>query len=266
MNKCPNCGSDTKEGAKFCTTCGYQLIRENVDNTTKTKQTVNTDKMKEVFMNYWNWLVLSWKHPFKVEDGEKYFGLVTLAIESIFFALSVMILVRKIVGTFVENSSSITLFFSGETSSSTSNPVGFNVFIVFFLATFLASLVIIGIILLVEKGFSNSNRNYLNLANEVAHKTSSVVLLNAVLFVHSLIVSNASANSVVLIDVVLGLISMIWIIGILSVVFELEETKIDKIYVGLVIYIAHMIVIAITGWIVINHYTSLLTDLISKLI
>lgn len=59
---------------------------------------------------------------------------------------------------------------------------------------------------------------------------------------------------------------MIWIIGILSVVFELEETKIDKIYVGLVIYIAHMIVIAITGWIVINHYASLLTDLISKLI
>ncbi|WP_274355042.1 zinc-ribbon domain-containing protein [Ligilactobacillus salivarius] len=52
MNKCPNCGSDTKEGAKFCTTCGYQLIRENVDNTTKTKQTVNTDKMKEVSMNY----------------------------------------------------------------------------------------------------------------------------------------------------------------------------------------------------------------------
>ena len=139
-------------------------------------------------------------------------------------------------------------------------------FIVFFLATFLASLVIIGIILLIEKGFSNSNRNYLNLANEVAHKTSSVVLLNAVLFVHSLIVSNVSANSVVLIDVVLGLISMIWIIGILSVVFELEETKIDKIYVGLVIYIAHMIVIAITGWIVINHYASLLTDLISKLI
>lgn len=125
---------------------------------------------------------------------------------------------------------------------------------------------IIGVILLVEKGLSDSNRNYLNLANEVAHKTSSIVLLNAVLFVHSLIVSNASANSVVLIDVVLGLISMIWIIGILSVVFELEETKIDKIYVGLVIYIAHMIVIAITGWIVINHYASLLTDLISKLI
>ena len=139
-------------------------------------------------------------------------------------------------------------------------------FIVFFLATFLASLVIIGVILLVEKGLSDSNRNYLNLANEVAHKTSSIVLLNAVLFVHSLIVSNASANSVVLIDVVLGLISMIWIIGILSVTFELKETKIDKIYVGLVIYIAHMIVIAITGWIVINHYASLLTDLISKLI
>ena len=119
---------------------------------------------------------------------------------------------------------------------------------------------------MVEKGFSNSNRNYLNLVNEVAHKTSSIVLLNAVLFVHSLIVSNASANSVVLIDVILGLISMIWIIGILSVAFELEETKIDKIYVGLVIYIAHMIVIAITGWIVINHYASLLTDLISKLI
>ena len=140
MNKCPNCGSDIKEGAKFCTSCGYQLVQGNVNNTVNTtnadraKQTVDADKMKEVSMNYWDWLVTSWKHPFKVETGEKYTGLVTLAIEGIFFALSVMILVRKIAGAFVESSNSIMSFFSGGSSSSTSNPVGFNVFVVFFLA------------------------------------------------------------------------------------------------------------------------------------
>ncbi|OTF90200.1 hypothetical protein A8C38_11590, partial [Ligilactobacillus salivarius] len=224
------------------------------------------DKMKEVSMNYWNWLVTSWKHPFKVETGEKYSGLVTLAIESIFFALSVMILVRKIAGAFVESSNSIMSLFSGGSSSSTSNPVGFNVFLVFFLASFVAVLAIIGAVLLIEKGFSDSNKEYLDLVNEVAHKTSSLVLLNAVLFVYSFIVSNASVNSVVLIDVILGLISMIWVIGILSVAFELEETKLDNIYVGLVIYIAHMIIVSIAGWIVVNHYASMLTDVISELI
>lgn len=269
MNKCPNCGSDIKEGAKFCTSCGYQLVKGNVNNTINTnrpKQSVDTDKMKEVSMNYWNWLVASWKHPFKVETGEKYSGLATLAIESVMFALSVMILVRKITGAFVESSNSIVSFFSGETSSSTSNPVGLNVFIVFFLAVFIAALAIIGAVFLIEKGFSNSNRNYLDLVNEVAHKTSSLVLLNAVLFVYSFIVSNANVNSVVLVDVVLGLMSIIWVIGILSVALELKESKIDNIYVGLVIYIAHMIIISIAGWIVVNHYSSMLTDLISELI
>ena len=105
-----------------------------------------------------------------------------------------MILVRKITGAFVESSNSIVSFFSGETSSSTSNPVGLNVFIVFFLAVFIAALAIIGAVFLIEKGFSNSNRNYLDLVNEVAHKTSSLVLLNAVLFVYSFIVSNANVN------------------------------------------------------------------------
>lgn len=259
MNKCPNCGSDIKEGAKFCTSCGYQLAQGNVNNTVNTtnttnvdraRQTVDTDRMKEVSMSYWDWLVTSWKHPFKVQAGEKYTGLVTLAIEGVMFALSVMILVRKIAGAFVESSNSIMSFFSGGSSSSTSNPVGFNVFVVFFLAVFIAALAIIGAVLL----------------NEVAHKTSSLVLLNAVLFVYSFIVSNASVNSVVLIDVVLGLMSMIWVIGILSVAFELKETKMDNIYVGLVIYIAHIIIISIAGWIVVNHYAGMLTDVISELI
>lgn len=275
MNKCPNCGSDIKEGAKFCTSCGYQLVQGNVNNTVNTtnttnvnraRQTVDTDRMKEVSMSYWDWLVTSWKHPFKVEAGEKYTGLVTLAIEGVMFALSVMILVRKIAGAFVESSNSIMSFFSGGSSSNTSNPVGFNVFVVFFLAVFIAALAIIGAVLLIEKGFSDSNKEYLDLVNEVAHKTSSLVLLNAVLFVYSFIVSNASVNSVVLIDVVLGLMSMIWVIGILSVAFELKETKMDNIYVGLVIYIAHMIIVSIAGWIVVNHYASMLTDVISELI
>ena len=274
MNKCPNCGSDIKEGAKFCTSCGYQLVQGNVNNTVNTtnttnvdraRQTVDTDRMKEVSMSYWDWLVTSWKHPFKVEAGEKYTGLVTLAIEGVMFALSVMILVRKIAGAFVESSNSIMSFFSGGSSSSTSNPVGFNVFVVFFLAVFIAALAIIGAVLLIEKGFSDSNKEYLDLVNEVAHKTSSLVLLNAVLFVYSFIVSNVSVNSVVLIDVVLGLMSMIWVIGILSVAFELKETKMDNIYVGLVIYIAHMIIISIAGWIVVNHYAGMLTDLIGEL-
>lgn len=69
-----------KEDAKFCIFGGYQLVRKNIN---RYKQTLDS-KMKEVFTNYWNWLVTPWKH-------------------------------------------------TGIISSSISNPVNFNVFVVFFL-------------------------------------------------------------------------------------------------------------------------------------
>ncbi|WP_241690479.1 zinc-ribbon domain-containing protein [Ligilactobacillus salivarius] len=47
MNKCPNCGSDIKEGAKFCTSCGYQLAQGNVNNTVNTTNTTNVDRARQ---------------------------------------------------------------------------------------------------------------------------------------------------------------------------------------------------------------------------
>lgn len=131
---------------------------------------------------------------------------------------------------------------------------------------FLTSLVIIGILFIVDKGFSNDDKSYLDLVNEIAYKTSSLLLLNVVLLLYSTIVSHASANTTVLIGAILILASIVWTIGILSVAFELKDAKMDALYIGLTIYVFHMIIIAIAARITINHYAVIVSDMLEKFI
>lgn len=263
MKRCPNCGSAVKEGAKFCTSCGYKMPKvNNVNNRSRQAVEVDTCVMKEVSISYWGWLTSSWKHPLEVEYGGKYAGLVTLAIEGAIFALSVMILVKKVAGAFVDTVGKSTATAIGVSSTN----IGFNVFIFFFLMLFLTSLVIIGILFIVDKGFSNDDKSYLDLVNEIAYKTSSLLLLNVVLLLYSTIVSHASANTTVLIGAILILASIVWTIGILSVAFELKDAKMDALYIGLIIYVFHMIIIAIAARITINHYAVIVSDMLEKFI
>ena len=46
--KCPNCGKDVKEGAKFCVSCGNALTEEKSEETVKVEQQDNSQKVEEV--------------------------------------------------------------------------------------------------------------------------------------------------------------------------------------------------------------------------
>ncbi|WP_192944795.1 zinc-ribbon domain-containing protein [Ligilactobacillus agilis] len=87
MKKCPNCGSEVAEEAKFCTNCGNELATgdevkpkavasevqsENASEQAKesaSKQeagvSLDKEKLKASSLSYWSWLVTAWKHPFE---------------------------------------------------------------------------------------------------------------------------------------------------------------------------------------------------------
>ena len=49
---------------------------------------IDTDELKKNAASYWNWLVTSWKNPTEVKQTNKYAGLISLALESLFLIVA----------------------------------------------------------------------------------------------------------------------------------------------------------------------------------
>lgn len=92
MKKCPKCGALMKADVNFCTNCGTDIRKVPVEkiNTSNAKNNDNTGKTSSKAgqertqakgslpsVNYWQWLVQSWKHPFGQQNGESWYGWVT---------------------------------------------------------------------------------------------------------------------------------------------------------------------------------------------
>ena len=73
---------------------------------------IDTDELKKNAASYWNWLVTSWKNPTEVKQTNKYAGLISLALESLFLIVGI----GKYVNAIVEAASSSVASFFGDSS------------------------------------------------------------------------------------------------------------------------------------------------------
>lgn len=275
MKKCPNCGSEVAEEAKFCTNCGSKLatgdevkpkvVDSEVQSETASEQakqeagvSLDKEKLKASSLSYWSWLVTAWKHPFKVKsETSKWSGLITLGLEGLIFGLSIMIIFR---GYYNSANSYYSQAFGGSFGD---NPVGLGTLITFFLATFLSALATTGIGYGARELFTPNRTDFLGFVNGIAHRTSPILLLNliALLFSFTVGFTTSGVLNTMLVLCLFSITLAIWQFGILAPIYELANPKLDRLYILIIVTLLNGFVYGLAYMAVAAHYVSYLQQL-----
>lgn len=192
---------------------------------------IDTDELKKNAASYWNWLVTSWKNPTEVKQTNKYAGLISLALESLFLIVGI----GKYVNAIVEAASSSVASFFGD-SSYESSGMGFGFYLTGFIVFFCAALAMVGIAYLFCG--RDEKTNFLTFSNKVAHYSNVILIADALFILSGFVV--ASSSSVIL-------LAASWIEWNVSLVYAAQnENRMNKIYSGTLVMIANIIVLVIT--------------------
>ena len=267
MKKCPNCGSEVAEAAKFCTNCGSKLATgdevkpkvvasevqsENASEQAKesaAKQeagvSLDKEKLKASSLSYWSWIVTAWKHPFKVKnETSKWSGLITLGLEGLIFGLSIMIIFR---GYYNSANSYYSQAFGGSFGD---NPVGLGTLITFFLATFLSALATTGIGYGARELFTPNRTDFLGFVNGIA-----------LLFSFTVGFTTSGVLNTMLVLCLFSITLAIWQFGILAPIYELANPKLDRLYILIIVTLLNGFVYGLAYMAVAAHYVSYLQQL-----
>lgn len=192
---------------------------------------IDTDELKKNAASYWNWLVTSWKNPTEVKQTNKYAGLISLALESLFLIVGI----GKYVNAIVEAASSSVASFFGD-SSYESSGMGFGFYLTGFIVFFCAALAMVGIAYLFCG--RDEKTNFLTFSNKVAHYSNVILIADALFILSGFVV--ASSSSVIL-------LAASWLEWNVSLVYAAQnENRMNKIYSGTLVMIANIIVLVIT--------------------
>lgn len=277
MKVCPNCGTQLPSETKFCVKCGTDVtdveIKDQEQGATKDntpeqeqpeKQTSNVEKNEQIQQqapqqpqvpaqpsnfsvgarSYWQWLVNSWKAPFKVQNVNKYFGLGTLIGENVVFILSIYIIVNGFMRKASNAANNFVEALSGESSSNYYTNLSFAVFIKMLVFLLLASFLLAGAAYLVRRTFYESNESFLAYLNRIANYTNLNVIFNAVIFLFAFL--SASVAGVSLIFIMISLITTMWSIGLYTSVLATNlPVKHDRIYGVFLLTIVNAIIISV---------------------
>ena len=285
MKVCPNCGTQLPSETKFCVKCGTdvtnvavkdqeQVATKENDDTQEQKQPEKENSSAENneqaqqqapqqsqapaqpsnfsvgAKSYWQWLVNSWKAPFKLQDVNKYFGLGTLIGENVVFVLSIYIIVNGFMRKASNAANAANRFVesltggSSESSASYYTNLSFAVFIKMLVFLLLASFLLAGAAYLIRRTFYESNENFLTYLNRIANYTNLNVIFNAVIFLFAFL--SASIAGVSLIFIMISLITTMWSIGLYTSVLATSlPVKHDRIYGVFLLTIVNAIIISV---------------------
>lgn len=197
---------------------------------------IDTDELKKNAASYWNWLVTSWKNPTEVKQTNKYAGLISLALESLFLIVGI----GKYVNAIVEAASSSVASFFGD-SSYESSGMGFGFYLTGFIVFFCSALAMVGIAYLFCG--RDEKTNFLTFSNKVAHYSNVILIADALFILSGFVV--ASSSSVILLAMLL--LAASWLEWNVSLVYAAQnENRMNKIYSGTLVMIANIIVLVIT--------------------
>lgn len=270
---CPNCGAKLKPGAKFCTSCGFDLTQFNAGSQQTsqgtnqqqraTRPNPNVEAAKKYSTNYFSWLWESIKHPSQTNlNVNQFFGATSFAISAALIGLISMVGLYRIVQFIGQFESDINEFFNELSGTSTSDEAaseaasqatgsGFTIFLKIFIIAliFTAMFVLVGW-LVRRYMLGDEKETYLGFANRLAGYTnfSLIFLLLALIFISLL---NALAGGALLL-ILLSLCITTFSIGYSYTILEFKQNRgLDKLYALLIALIADsflaMIMFSIVG-------------------
>ncbi|GAX04297.1 hypothetical protein IWT140_01935 [Secundilactobacillus pentosiphilus] len=273
---CPNCGAKLKPGAKFCTSCGYDLTQFNARSQQQPTQgagqrqsnqqhvsqpNLKVEAAKNYSTNYFSWLWDSIKHPSQTDlSVNQFFGATSFVISALLIGLISMVGLYRIIDAISSFESDLGSLFSevdgtssSDTAASVSQPSGsgFSLFLKIFIIAliFTAMFVLIGW-LVRRYMIGDEKETYLGFATRLAGYTnfSLIFLALALVFVALL---NALAGGALLF-IFLSLSVTTFSIGYSYTILEFKQTRgMDKIYALLIALIADsfltMILMSIVG-------------------
>lgn len=211
---------------------------------------IDTDELKKNAASYWNWLVTSWKNPTEVKQTNKYAGLISLALESLFLIVGI----GKYVNAIVEAASSSVASFFGD-SSYESSGMGFGFYLTGFIVFFCAALAMVGIAYLFCG--RDEKTNFLTFSNKVAHYSNVILIADALFILSGFVV--ASSSSVIL-------LAASWLEWNVSLVYAAQnENRMNKIYSGTLVMIANIVVLVITFRVICSISDDNLQELIQSI-
>ncbi|MDF7639545.1 zinc ribbon domain-containing protein [Lactobacillus sp. ESL0791] len=245
MKKCPKCGSLMESSVNFCTNCGTDIRNVVVEKETSTdnasfkaQETVSRENIQQVssstpsaWSSYWQWFVESWKHPFAEQDGENWYGWVTLVAES--FLL--------VIGLYVCMSNSVHQYFGRFTEEMPSlSGLSFSATIELFFLLVLLEAALLGAGYLAYMFIYNKIRSFWSFTNHVVQSAN----LNAIFTVLAFLMLLMGASSSSLAFLLLLLIFIIFIGALYVVILGDPKPARDKMY-GLLIFIGLVLVVSI---------------------
>lgn len=204
---------------------------------------IDTDELKKNAASYWNWLVTSWKNPTEVKQTNKYAGLISLALESLFLIVGI----GKYVNAIVEAASSSVASF-------------FGFYLTGFIVFFCAALAMVGIAYLFCG--RDEKTNFLTFSNKVAHYSNVILIADALFILSGFVV--ASSSSVILLAMLL--LAASWLEWNVSLVYAAQnENRMNKIYSGTLVMIANIVVLVITFRVICSISDDKLQELIQSI-
>ncbi|WP_125589094.1 zinc ribbon domain-containing protein [Companilactobacillus jidongensis] len=245
MIKCPNCGAENKTGVKFCTKCGMQLSGDDAAKpSANTNGSPQASERIQVFkkhsLNYFEWFTKSLKNPSIVKNGNKYFGLVTLLLNSILVAYIFHILGNKILVAFVEQANELMNTFNRDSSSISAIPTGLSLYLRLLMIVLIYNVIFSLVGFLSKKYLIGDNISLSGYLNQLGSYSNGMLVVDIISIIilwitlptdFSMIESHYGFIYVFIFAI--SLLSLIWSIAFIgSILISDGKSKMDKIYVA----------------------------------
>lgn len=215
-----------------------QPVQQNA-NTRSQQSAFDSEAVKAHAANMWQWFVSSWKHPFADQQGEKWYGWVTLLVENVLLVLGLYICVNKYSQDQLGNSD------IGQAAQTVVSNFSTSLLFELFLYLVLVIVAMIAVAYYAHKFIYGSTENLFNFVNRIVSCSN----ISAILYVVSFVCLIIGSEDMLKIGLPLAGIAMtLFSLAVYAVVVGDSAPAVqDKFYGLLIVVVVQVVVMYVLG-------------------
>lgn len=259
VENCTSCGAKLQPGVKFCTKCGsrVQMATQPMNMNTSPASTAampkmaneKMDQLKKQSMNYFGWYLETIKHPSKVVNESKYFGLVSFLLHTIVFSYAFYAFLNSMFTPFAK-------YLAAEKSTfgfmSAAVPTGMDLYFKIFPLVLAGFVMFIAVGFVCKKFMVDPQTDMFSYTNQLATYSNSLLIaeLLIALFIAVSMPGSLTAQgpnelirNVEMLSLLFFIVPGFFAIAYTaSIIVDRAQVKIDKIYVVLIAVMSNTVV------------------------